>query len=930
MERRSRRWPSWVRDDRLLVGEPAELAVAGDPDRGSREFKRRLGDTTPVFLGGSPFSADVLARAVLGHVLELVEEREDASPDTVVATHPANWGPYKLELFEQAVRQSTDGDVTLLSEPEAAARYYSSLERVEVGDVVAVYDLGGGTFDVAVLERTEDGYELLGEPSGVERLGGIDFDRALYRHVLDALEVNLDDTEEVDGFGSSAAFQRLRADCVRAKEALSSEVSATVPVLLPDIDTQVRVTRKELEELVRPALVPTLDALRRAIASAGLVAEDLHRVLLVGGSSRMPLIGEMLTASTGVPVGVDLHPKLATVLGAASLAAPSPADGALGAPRPIVAGEPSNEVHDLDEPHPAGAGHSGDVVVAPPGDERGRVEPSERSISAAVTDAAVGDAAVVESAPDDEEVPSVSGEAPSGVGEPTIELAPVVVEGGPPPGHDRPQPLVVEPAEPVDPTGRRRRLVLAVLGAVVLLGAVGALAVVLSGGGGESELTAEQFATAPLDDYLGLVESEALALADEAGVTASTEPVSAVGWDLGVVIEQDPGEGTESDEVALGISSDPDADIGIFDPVDWIGSFAGPSLQLTDGSGVTYADPLRYTGEFSWAFVIDLDEADRTGVLELGVVHAEQLARDTEPTVRFVIERLVEGGDARTRLEAYVDDELVEQAAEPAAWDPTRIVVAGHQPSGQTALFLDSAELQSFVSTGAVDTNEPTPADLLTTIPTFPGDARLFFAMAAGDSSSWTTVRWRRWARADVDVLAGVVVGPGATTTTAEDPTTSTTGATTSTTTTSSTSTTTTEPPGPPTMPSVVGLQLGAGRALLDQELAGTDITVLDYSESICSGSAPGTILSQFIAPGTPLSPPSVDWRVDYAADCQPAPAVVGLTWPEAEEVILDWMAGHAGLSYLRNTSQCTAGTSVVSQTPTAGTVTDSVSVTCA
>ena len=283
--------------------------------------------------------------AVLGHVLELVEEREDASPDTVVATHPANWGPYKLELFEQAVRQSTDGDVTLLSEPEAAARYYSSLERVEVGDVVAVYDLGGGTFDAAVLERTEDGYRLVGEPSGIERLGGIDFDRALYRHVLGQVDGNLADADQVDGFGIGPGYQRLRADCVRAKELLSTDVTATLPVLLPGVDTVVRVTRKELEALLRPALAPTVEMMGDAITAAGLVPSELHRILLVGGSSRIPLIGEMLSESLGVPVGVDLHPKLATVLGAVQTSVPpqrhrlagaEPTTPAVGAPdRPV-------------------------------------------------------------------------------------------------------------------------------------------------------------------------------------------------------------------------------------------------------------------------------------------------------------------------------------------------------------------------------------------------------------------------------------------------------------------------------------------------------------------------------------------------------------------------------------------------------------------
>jgi molecular chaperone DnaK (HSP70) len=136
--------------------------------------------------------------------------------------------------------------VATVTEPEAAAIHYASQERVDPGAVIAVYDLGGGTFDVAVLRKTASGWDILGRPEGVERLGGVDIDEAVFQHVvavLDGVVERLDPDEP----GSLAAVARLRADCVEAKEALSSDTDVSVPVLLPECRTEVRLTRRELE-----------------------------------------------------------------------------------------------------------------------------------------------------------------------------------------------------------------------------------------------------------------------------------------------------------------------------------------------------------------------------------------------------------------------------------------------------------------------------------------------------------------------------------------------------------------------------------------------------------------------------------------------------------------------------------------------------------
>jgi hypothetical protein len=123
---------------------------------------------------------------------------------------------------------------------------------------------------------------------------------------------------------------------VQAKEALSADTDTTIPVLLPSVTTDVRLTRGEFEAMVRPALHGSIEALRRAVRSAGCTPEQLHSVLLVGGSSRMPIVGQLVSAEMGRPVAVDTHPKHAVALGAAWRAGAAfgrpPGRGPVGAP----------------------------------------------------------------------------------------------------------------------------------------------------------------------------------------------------------------------------------------------------------------------------------------------------------------------------------------------------------------------------------------------------------------------------------------------------------------------------------------------------------------------------------------------------------------------------------------------------------------------
>lgn len=302
----------------ILVGESAERRGLGQPDRVVREFKRRIGDTVPILVAGAPFSPQALTAHLLQYVVQTTSDRLGQPPNEVVLTHPANWGPYKLELLDQVARLAGVERSSRCPEPLAAAAQYAAQTRVAIGETIAVYDLGGGTFDACVLRKTATGFVQLGTPEGIEHLGGIDFDEALFRYALDMLGDRVVDLDPDDP-DATAGLARLRRDCVDAKEALSADTDAMLPVALPGLHTTLRLTRSEFEGLIRPALADSVAALDRAIHSAGLSPDQLSAIVLVGGSSRIPLIGELLHQAFPTPTAMDTHPKHDIALGAVQL-----------------------------------------------------------------------------------------------------------------------------------------------------------------------------------------------------------------------------------------------------------------------------------------------------------------------------------------------------------------------------------------------------------------------------------------------------------------------------------------------------------------------------------------------------------------------------------------------------------------------------------
>ncbi|MDQ3901602.1 MAG: Hsp70 family protein [Actinomycetota bacterium] len=342
----------YLREDGVLVtGEAAGARAVSSPDRAGRDIKRQLGNPTPVILGGRAFDVTALLGALLRDVIEKAVKTEGEPPERVLLTHPANWGPFRRTLFEEVPQYAGLDSPPLVTEPEAAAAHYAASRELADGQTVAVYDLGGGTFDATVLRKQPGGVEILGTPEGIERLGGVDFDEAILSYVDHAADGALSALDLGDP-QTGVALARLRQDCVLAKEALSVDTETVVPVFLPSRHFDVRITRADFEDLIRAPIESTIGALSRTLASAQVSPGELSAVLLVGGSSRIPLVARMVSAELGCPTVVDTHPKHAVALGAATLAAkaPMPAGGTVfssrvtqtvpAAPTPITSTQP--------------------------------------------------------------------------------------------------------------------------------------------------------------------------------------------------------------------------------------------------------------------------------------------------------------------------------------------------------------------------------------------------------------------------------------------------------------------------------------------------------------------------------------------------------------------------------------------------------------
>ncbi len=336
-------------DGALAVGRDADRQARIDPSRYEPNPKRRI-DDGEVLLGTSVVPVTRMIAAVLGRVASEVRRQLGSPPDQVRLTHPARWGQVRTRTLVAAAREAgllLEGtEPVLIPEPVAAATHFATQSGAGLpqNGELAVYDLGGGTFDVAVVQRTENGYRVVAE-AGLPDLGGLDFDHAIIEHIGSTHAAAEDPQTWARLLAPSDAASRrlqrtLMTDVRDGKEALSRY--AHTDIALPPPFTDVHLTRTEFEELIRPNLARSIDLLRQTIANAGMEASRLAGIYLVGGSSRVPLVARLIQEGLGVtPTTLD-QPETSVATGALALRVgrPAPANPT-PAPPPVPAQPPT-------------------------------------------------------------------------------------------------------------------------------------------------------------------------------------------------------------------------------------------------------------------------------------------------------------------------------------------------------------------------------------------------------------------------------------------------------------------------------------------------------------------------------------------------------------------------------------------------------------
>jgi hypothetical protein len=340
-------------DGSLLVGEAAADRALYDTTLVARHVTAHLHDAEPITLDGRQHDPARLTQGLLDTVIDRVRRLYGDRPQVVVLTYPL-FPPGGSPALLERVGQAAVGGAQLIPHPVAAVAKLAHDVEIAVGTTVAVLDLGGGTFEVTIVRRSHDGFDVVGPPGGLADLGGVEFDDAVFARVDAELGHVLQGVPRDDVEGM-AALRRLRVACRAAKEWLSSSPDTTVEVVLPELSTWVPIRRADLESDIRPALMAAVDVVAQTIAASELAPADVHVALLVGGSSRIPLFGELVASRLGLPIMADPFPELTVALGAALFGSdgppppPPPAgtatrdDRGSGA-RNAIGGEPSDDV----------------------------------------------------------------------------------------------------------------------------------------------------------------------------------------------------------------------------------------------------------------------------------------------------------------------------------------------------------------------------------------------------------------------------------------------------------------------------------------------------------------------------------------------------------------------------------------------------------
>lgn len=287
-----------------VVGRAALRQRLIHPDRTQTSVKRFMGEQ--VRLGPRQLLPEEISALILKRLKSLAESAMGRPINRAVITVPAYFNDSQRAATKRAGESAGFTVERIVSEPTAAALAYG-LDKLDERSRIAVYDLGGGTFDVSILELRQGVFEVL-STAGDTRLGGDDIDQALLAHLAGQFAHPLD----------AGATARLSESAIAAKHELSTSETAhlQLPFLSGSHSLDLELTRARLEELARPIIERTADHCRRALSDARLTAADLDQVILVGGATRMPLVRNLVAEVFGREPNTSQHPDEAVALGA--------------------------------------------------------------------------------------------------------------------------------------------------------------------------------------------------------------------------------------------------------------------------------------------------------------------------------------------------------------------------------------------------------------------------------------------------------------------------------------------------------------------------------------------------------------------------------------------------------------------------------------